>query len=512
MGLHQNEYNPCLFTGCIINPSIPADIPSTSPIALGLYVDDFVYFSANAVVEEKFQRILKELVTVNFMGTLEWFLGTHFQWMITPEIFTVHLSQTGFAANLAEENNIHHCSTTHDETPYCSGLPIDAIAESDEDKECPIFLKRKQKYQSIVGSIGWLAQNTWSDLSPSHSFLSAYCNKPLQSHLNAALYVLHYIHSTIDYGFTFTLSKQVTLHTFMSYPHSSDTEAYHDAIPPKKDGHHCLTTYSDACWGSQLGNAVQEGVQLPLFKFRSMSGAIIFCSGGPITWKEERQERTALSSCDTEICTTNMGSRLTVNTRNMISHLSSISYPIKDTNAPMPLFNNNEACVQWCHNMTSKGNRHIELKKNSVQEWVEDGTITGTHVAGKYNPSNIFTKEIAMVQIFDAFPIPSCVGVQISLNRYSTIFIQKQNSLIPHLTILYMSPRQQATFSQQPWESSMCSYQTHPSNFLWQSHVYVVLVDRFYLMLYLRFYAGLHEQSYGGCHCRILLPVIAYLS
>jgi hypothetical protein len=266
MGLTQNKKDPCLFTGCVINPPNPADTPSTSPIALGLYVDDFVYFSADPGVEEKFQCIVKELITVDFMGTVEWFLGTHVQWMITPDIVTVHLNQTGFAANLFKENNIHHRSITHDATPYRSGLPIDAIIESDENKECPTFIGRKKKYQSIVGSIGWLAQSTQPDLSPSHSFLSAYCNKPSRSHLNAALYVLHYIHSTIDYGFTFTSSEQVPLHTYMSYPHSSDTEAYNNAIPPKNAAHHRLTTYSDACWGSQLGNAVQEGVQLPLFK------------------------------------------------------------------------------------------------------------------------------------------------------------------------------------------------------------------------------------------------------
>jgi hypothetical protein len=127
-------------------------------------------------------------------------------------------------------------------------------------------------------------------------------------------------------------------------------------------------------------------------------------------------------------------------------------------------------------------------------------------------PSTFSQKKCAMVQIFDAFAIPLCLRVQISLNRYSTIFIQKRNSSIPRLTILYMSPRQQATFSQQPRESLMCSYQTHPSNFLWQSYVYVVLVDRFYLMLYLLLYAGLYERSYGGCYCKILLSVIAYLS
>jgi hypothetical protein len=44
--------------------------------------------------------------------------------------------------------------------------------------------------------------------------------------------------------------------------------------------------------------------------------------------------------------------------------------------------------------MTSNGYRYIDLKENLVREWVEDGTITVTHVAGKCNPSNIFTKEM----------------------------------------------------------------------------------------------------------------------
>jgi hypothetical protein len=59
----------------------------------------------------------------------------------------------------------------------------------------------------------------------------------------------------------------------MHFPHFSDTEAYTDALPPKPTHHHRLTTYSNACWGSQIGNAVRDGIQLLLFKFRSMSGA-----------------------------------------------------------------------------------------------------------------------------------------------------------------------------------------------------------------------------------------------
>jgi hypothetical protein len=146
----------------------------------------------------------------------------------------------------------------------------------------------------------------------------------------------------------------------MHFPHSSNTEAYTDALPPKPNHYHCLTTYSNVCWGSQFGNAIRERIQLPLFKFRSMSGAIVFQSSGPITWKTERQDRTSLSSCKVEIQATNAGSCLTMNVRNMMSYLSSLGYPIRDTKTATTIYNDNEACVKWCHNRTTKGNQHIE--------------------------------------------------------------------------------------------------------------------------------------------------------
>jgi hypothetical protein len=190
------------------------------------------------------------------MGTVDWFLGTHFQWSSFADNVSVHMGQTGFAAHLVEDNNGHTRNITTNTTPYRSGFPIDAIPEFDEEDVCPALIECKQRYQSVVGSIGWLAQTTHPDLAPTHSILSAYNNKPSRSHWNAALYALHYMHLKIDYGIVFTSAEQSPLHTYMSFPASLDTEAYTDAIPPSNNQHHCLTTYSDVCWGSQLGNAV----------------------------------------------------------------------------------------------------------------------------------------------------------------------------------------------------------------------------------------------------------------
>ena len=225
MGLLQNAYDPCLFSSHAIDPSDPLDSPTSSHLTLGLYVNDFVYFLEDPAVGAKFECLLKQQAIVNFMGTVGWFLGTHFQWLVTPDLVQVHLSQTGFASHLVEDNNIHLRNVTPEATPYCSGLPIDACPESDEDETNPTFIERKKKYQRIIGFTGWLAQSTHPDLAPSHSFLSAYIISPSCSHLNVAFYVLHYIHLTINYGFMFRLAEKAPLHTYMNFPHLSDTEA-----------------------------------------------------------------------------------------------------------------------------------------------------------------------------------------------------------------------------------------------------------------------------------------------
>ena len=133
-----------------------------------------------------------------------------------------------------------------------------------------------EAYQSLVGSIGWLAGVTRPDIAPVHSFLTSYNSKPSTGHMKAALYALHYIHSTHDYGITFTSSITSPINSYVHFPPSSDVEAYTDAIPPSREKGAPLSSYSDACWGSQIGSTVPDGTFLPLFKFRSMSGGVVF--------------------------------------------------------------------------------------------------------------------------------------------------------------------------------------------------------------------------------------------
>ena len=58
MGLKSNPHDPCVYSGFVCDPDDPAEPDSTVPLTLGLYVDDFVYFSCSNEVKAHFQRIL----------------------------------------------------------------------------------------------------------------------------------------------------------------------------------------------------------------------------------------------------------------------------------------------------------------------------------------------------------------------------------------------------------------------------------------------------------------------
>ena len=125
-----------------------------------------------------------------------------------------------------------------------------------------------------------------------------------------------------------------------------------------------------------------------------MSGGIIFRNGGPVGWLGERQDQTSLSSCEAEICATNATSKKVVDFRNICQSMVDSGHNLQDIVLPTLLFNDNEVCVKWSYNMASKAARHIELRENSVCEWIQSKLLLVKHVSGKLNPSDIFTKEM----------------------------------------------------------------------------------------------------------------------
>jgi hypothetical protein len=91
IGLQSCPNAPCIFYGTLI--------PGEPPVYIGLYVDDFVYFSESDAVEQAFEsKLVNHGVSVDFMQTVNWFLGIQFWWSKTTSGgVRAHLSQATFA-------------------------------------------------------------------------------------------------------------------------------------------------------------------------------------------------------------------------------------------------------------------------------------------------------------------------------------------------------------------------------------------------------------------------------
>jgi hypothetical protein len=64
------------------------------------------------------------------------------------------------------------------------------------------------------------------------------------------------------------------------------------------------------------------------------------------------------------------------------------------------VYNDNRACVLWSKSSTTKGLRHIQMRENMVRENIASQFVTITHIDGKLNLADVFTKEMKDVGHF----------------------------------------------------------------------------------------------------------------
>ena len=119
--------------------------------------------------------------------------------------------------------------------------------------------------------------------------------------------------------------------------------------------------------------------------------------GGPVHWMSKRQTITARSTTEAEIYATDECVKQLLHLHHLLQdlHLQDTVMP-----SPTPVMNDNNACVIWSHNMTTKGLRHVQIRENAVRESIEAGFVQVRHVEGENNLADLFTKEDKSVEHF----------------------------------------------------------------------------------------------------------------
>ena len=392
MGFIQCPHAPCIFIGTLIQ--------GEAPLILGLYVDDIAYFSESDAVETKFETEFGARIKTTFNGIIDYFLGIKFT-HITDDNgnLVTYLSQEAFVDNLVAQCQLDGIAVSCPLTPYRRGLPIDKINDTtiqhsnpqpptpqDIIKNIPSPPSNPQdpktqealirKMQFIVGSFTWLSTSTRPDIATVTNMLAKYTSCPSKGHVDAAKRVVRYLKGTSSLGIAFHNSPQQHIESFVKFP-----------VDPTK-----IIALTDANWGpqdQQTPKKNQPSKQIDLFKSRSLSGFIIWL-GGPIHWVSKRQTVTARSSAEAEIYATDECTKFLLYLHHILEDLG---FANKHMPSKTKVYNDNEVCVCWSHNMTTKGLRHIQIRENAVRESIQSDLIDVLHIAGKINLADLFTKE-----------------------------------------------------------------------------------------------------------------------
>eukprot|EP00804_Cyclotella_cryptica_P030371 CCRYP_011900-RA/>CCRYP_011900-RA protein AED:0.20 eAED:-0.11 QI:0/0/0/1/1/1/3/0/1923 len=216
MGLRPSPHDPCLYTGVlhddaatssrppsptsVLGISPPVSLSKRQPVHVGLYVDDFVFYSACDEEQQRFQRILASKIKVDFMGDVDYFLGTAFTWKRhTNGELSAFLSQTAFTEYMAHRFAVDNMTPVPNMTPYRSGLPIDAIPPP--DPKDPDLTRRTKCYQSMVGCINCRAGGpiAWKSIRQQQTARSS-CEAEILATDACVAELLHIRHCAQDLG------------------------------------------------------------------------------------------------------------------------------------------------------------------------------------------------------------------------------------------------------------------------------------------------------------------------
>ena len=205
-GMYPTQNNPCIFKGSPDGKNV---------MYLGLYVDDFIYFSLSRDTEIAFEQRLKQLTSVDFMGEVSHFIGIKFSWQRKPDNhISVHMTQEAFADNLIDEAGLADANPVT--TPYRSGHPVDNIPSVPH----PLLVNPTIKHtmQSLVGSLLWLSGATRPDLATIVSLLGQHTHHPTLGHIRAVKYVIRYLKGTKNRGISFSSEQNMPMSAFLKFP------------------------------------------------------------------------------------------------------------------------------------------------------------------------------------------------------------------------------------------------------------------------------------------------------
>lgn len=350
IGFTQSTLDPCLY--------YRRDTRGVS--ILIIHVDDGLLASTTSAMNIEVLDLLKEEYELHDCGVPERFLGMDVSYDQKEQ--RLALTSESYVNTLAERFNLEDTNGRDDPCDR-KLLPLDHALVQREALERQGKWSQKQAlegtcdplpphvpYRAAVGSLMFLSVTTRPDISFAVNQVARFANAPTVAHWRAVKRILMYVIASKRLGLVYKRGK---CHNIQ------------------------LTAYSDSDWGGERA----EG--------RSTSGKLITLNGCVIDWGSKLQRTSATSSAEAEYVAAALTARSTVYLKQV---LQEIGFPVTHTPA---LKVDNKACIKCAQNPVYHGRmKHVHISYHFVRQHETLGSYEISHIDGKMNPADLFTKPV----------------------------------------------------------------------------------------------------------------------
>jgi len=310
-----------------------------------VHVDNIISASSLLSENQCFKKQLQEHWDISDLGPIKHVLGISIT--RNSSACSISLLQPQFIDKIVEQFGQSDAHPTA--VPMMTGLQLRRPNKTVPPSSQLTTWQQRTPYQSLVGSLIYLANATRPDIAYAVRCLASFMDCYKQDHWNAAIRVLRYLKGTRSLNLTLGGEQH-----------------------PKLFG------YSDSDYANCLDTS------------RSVGGYCFSLGSGIISWSSRKQRTVTDSSCYAKYIALHDAAHEVIFLRQL---LLEIGYA---QNKPTTLHCDNDAASQLAKDQVWHSHiKHIRIKFHYIREQVLDSELKVTQIHTKSNRADIFTKALS---------------------------------------------------------------------------------------------------------------------
>jgi hypothetical protein len=322
------------FKRCLSDTGVYTLTENNHTLVVVLYVDDVLFMGNNMLLLKEKKTAFMKMWECRDLGPISEYLRMKI--VRDRSNKKLIIDQIDYAKKVVERFGQQNAKPTY--VP----LPVGYQPKANEGTAKP---EQRSYYQSIIGSLLYLALGTRPDIVHAVIMMSQFMVNPSEDHINKSLHIIRYVNTNLNSKIGYD-GKQ-------------------------EEG---FIAYADADWASDH------------ISRKSVTGYIIKLAGGAVSWVSRKQKTVALSSTEAEyMCLSD--------TTRQIVWIESLFKELNFDISNVALCGDNQGAIFLASNPAQEHrSKHIDIRYHYIRECVEGKKVILHYVPTTEQIADIMTK------------------------------------------------------------------------------------------------------------------------